>query len=143
MHILYADNDEDERLFFADAFAALSKNIDLKFVSNGNELIKYLNDPNNILPTIIFLDLKMPSKDGIECLTEIRQSEEFKHLTVAIYSTSNNSEDIHKCFVLGANVYITKPNDFEMLKKVLHKVLSVNWQYHMSDLSIETFFLTL
>jgi DNA-binding NarL/FixJ family response regulator len=64
-------------------------------------------------------------------------------LTIAIYSTSCETEDIHNCFVLGANVYIKKPNDFEILKKNLQKVISVNWQYQISDLSRETFFLTL
>ncbi|WP_348825075.1 response regulator [Flavobacterium aestuarii] len=142
MHILLADDDQDDRLFFADAFTALSLKINLKMVKNGEELMTYLRTPNIILPTIIFLDLNMPRKNGIQCLNEIRNDEKLKHLSIAIYSTSSSPEDIHNAFVLGANIYIRKPGNFETLKKVLHKVVTINWQYHISHLNTETFFLT-
>jgi CheY-like chemotaxis protein len=143
MHILLADDDQDDRLFFADAFAALKLKIDLKMVKNGEELMEYLNTPNIILPSIIFLDLNMPRKNGIDCLKEIRNTETLKNLSVAIYSTSASPQDIHNAFVLGANVYIKKPGNFEKLKKVLQKVVTINWQYHISDFNRETFFLTI
>jgi CheY-like chemotaxis protein len=81
----------------------------------------------------------MPRKGGKECLREIRQDERLKNLSVAIYSTSSSEDDIEDTLVLGANIYIKKPNDFASLKKVLSDVITLNWQYHTSGLNKDNF----
>lgn len=138
-HILLADDDEDDRIFFNDAIAELKMETVLSIVKNGEELIEYLEDENNPLPHILFLDLNMPCKTGFDCLSEIKSSPRLKNLTIAIYSTSGSEDDIENTFVGGANVYIRKPQDFGTLKKVLGDVLNINWQYHSSGLNKETF----
>jgi CheY-like chemotaxis protein len=137
--IVLADDDEDDRLFFKEAIEQLNLNSDLNLVENGNELMKYLEDLNSPLPDLVFLDLNMPRKGGLECLREIRTSKKLKGLTVAIYSTSSSEEDIEECFVRGANVYINKPNNFESIKTVLLKVISTNYQYNTSSLNKDNF----
>lgn len=139
INIVLADDDEDDRLFFKEAIEQLNLNSDLNLVENGNELMKYLEESNSTLPDLIFLDLNMPRKGGLECLREIRTSKKLKGLTVAIYSTSSSEEDIEECFVRGANVYINKPNNFESLKSVLLKVISTNYQYNTSSLNKDNF----
>jgi len=79
----------------------------------------------------------------MQCLQEIRANEKLKELCVAIYSTSSSEEDIENTFVNGANVYINKPNSFSALKKVIAKVLKINWQYHTSALNRDNFLLRL
>ena len=93
------------------------------------------------LPHILFLDLNMPRKNGIDCLLEIKHSDNLKDIPVAIYSTSASEEDIEDTFVKGANVYIKKPSDFGTLKKILEEVITINWQYHTSGLNREAFLL--
>lgn len=137
--IVLADDDEDDRLFFKEAIEQLNLNSDLNLVENGNELMKYLEDLNSPLPDLVFLDLNMPRKGGLECLREIRSSKKLKGLTVAIYSTSSSEEDIEECFVRGANIYINKPNNFESIKSVLFKVISTNYQYNTSSLNKDNF----
>lgn len=139
IYILLADDDEDDRDFFRDALEELKINTITTFVNDGSELMKYLDKPDIHLPHLIFLDLNMPLKGGMECLREIRANDRLRHLSVAIYSTSASEEHIEETFVRGANVYIRKPNDFTALKKVLQEVISVNWQYHMSALNKENF----
>ena len=95
------------------------------------------------LPHILFLDINMPCKSGLECLREIREHAKFKDLVVAIYSTSNTPDDIEETFTNGANIYIKKPADFEKLKKTIHHILNLNWQYHTAWLNKETFFLSI
>ncbi|HEX8575617.1 MAG TPA: response regulator [Flavobacterium sp.] len=138
-HILLADDDEDDRLFFRDAFKELKLKTVLKMVNVGVELMEYLKTPNVQLPNVIFLDINMPRKGGKECLREIRQDERLKNLSVAIYSTSSSEDDIEDTLVLGANIYIKKPNDFASLKKVLSDVITLNWQYHTSGLNKDNF----
>ncbi|GIZ08414.1 response regulator [Flavobacterium sp. UMI-01] len=141
--ITLADDDEDDRLFFTDAFDELKINTIVNTVNNGKELLNYLNHPDTRLPNIIFLDLNMPIMNGIDCLKEIKKNEQFKDIAIAIYSTSSSEKDIENTFVLGANIYIKKPSNFSELKKILSDVVVINWQYHTNSLNKENFLLRL
>lgn len=141
--ITLADDDEDDRLLFTDAFEELKINTVVNTFNNGQLLMDYLNNPESVLPHIIFLDLNMPIKNGIECLKEIKQNDKFKNIAIAIYSTSSSEEDVENTFVLGANVYIKKPSNFKTLKDILNDVVTVNWQYYTSGLNKDNFLLRL
>lgn len=141
IHITLADDDEDDRLFFTDAFNEIKVNTKVNTFNDGVELMDYLNNENTLLPHVLFLDLNMPRKNGIECLLEIKQNPRFKDIAIAIYSTSSSEDHIEETFVNGANIYIKKPNDFNTLKKVLSEVVTLNWQYHTSGLNKDNFLL--
>ncbi|WP_179351642.1 response regulator [Winogradskyella vidalii] len=143
INIALADDDEDDRFFFTEAFEELKIKNKVTTFKDGIDLMLHLEQESNVLPDLLFLDLNMPKKSGIECLKEIKLNTKFKDLIIAIYSTSSSEEDVEKTFVLGANIYITKPNDFEKLKKVLSEVVTTNWQYHTSGLNKENFLLRL
>jgi len=139
--IILADDDDDDRLFFTDAFGELKINTKVSTYEDGVALMNYLNSEDCILPDILFLDLNMPKKSGKECLIEIRSNKKFDNIAVAIYSTSSSEEDIEDTFVQGANIYIKKPSDFNVLKKMLSDVVTINWQYHTSGLNKDNFLL--
>jgi CheY-like chemotaxis protein len=143
LRILLADDDEDDRLFFKDAFKEVKVKTAVSMVKDGIELMNYLLKAVEDLPHLLFLDLNMPRKSGMECLDEIRRDERLKDIAVAIYSTSASENDIEETFVRGANVYIKKPNDFSKLKKILSEVITVNWQYHTSGLNRDNFLLSI
>lgn len=142
-YVVLADDDEDDRLFFTDAFEELKMQTKVDIYKDGVELMKALNQPESMLPNILFLDLNMPMKSGLECLKEIKCNPRFKDISIAIYSTSASEEDIENTFVNGANIYIKKPNDFKVLKKILSDVVTMNWQYHTSGLNKDNFLLRL
>lgn len=141
LHILLADDDTDDRTFFTDAFEKVKIKFNISTFNDGVELMEYLNDNDNPLPHIIFLDLNMPRKSGFECLKEIRKTDRLKDLSVAIYSTSTSDHDIEETFIAGANIYIKKPNDFEKLKGILSDIVHINWQYITDGLNKESFIL--
>ena len=143
IHIILADDDEDDRLLFTDAFEELKINTKVNTFNDGVELMDYLNNPDAVLPNVLFLDLNMPKKNGIECLYEIKSDERFKEIAIAIFSTSSSEEHIEETFVQGANIYIKKPSDFATLKKVLSDVVTINWQYYTSGLNRDNFLLRL
>lgn len=141
MIIMLADDDQDDRSLFAEAFEKVKKiETELQIFEDGVALIENLEKADE-LPHIVFLDLNMPRKSGLVCLKEIRQNHKFDSVSIAIYSTSNHSKDVENTFSSGANIYIHKPNNFEQLKKVLKHVLKINWQFHLAGMSKETFFL--
>lgn len=143
IHIILADDDEDDRDFFSEAFSEIKIKTKLNLFNDGLQLMNHLLQPDCVLPHILFLDLNMPIKSGIECLHEIKEIDHLKDIAIAIYSTSASDEDIEETFVSGANIYIKKPNDFNTLKKVLSDVVTLNWQYQTSGLNKDNFLLKL
>jgi CheY-like chemotaxis protein len=143
IHILLADDDEDDRLFFKEAFDEIKINTKVYLVNDGVELMNHLTAGNNPLPHILFLDLNMPRKSGMDCLLEIKGMANLKDIAIAIYSTSASETDIEETFIQGANVYIKKPSNFNALKKILEQVITVNWQYQTSGLNRDNYLLSL
>ncbi|WP_435353117.1 response regulator [Emticicia sp. SJ17W-69] len=143
VHVLLADDDEDDRNFFIDALNELKINTVISVVKDGKELINHLSQTDISLPHVLFLDINMPYKSGIDCLNEIKKNDRLKDIAIAIYSTSGSEKDIEETFIKGANVYIKKPDSFPLLKKVLSQVITLNWQYHTSGLNRDTFLLSL
>lgn len=124
--IFYTDDDLDDIDFFAEVIASMENDMKLVTQNNGKKLLDALQNPPPF-PSIIFLDLNMPGINGFDVLSEIRNSESLKELPVIILSTSNDDKIIDKSFKLGANFYITKPNDFVSLKKSIEHSLNINW----------------
>ena len=139
--ILLADDDEGDSLIFKEALEELEIKAIVHTVNNGVELMAYLTKKNVRLPHLIFLDLNMPLKNGLESLKEIRSNDKLKDISVAIYSTSDNEKDMEETFRHGANVYITKPNDFDVLKQVLEKAVMMAYQYQDQSMKRENFLL--
>jgi len=143
IEILLVDDDSDDRNTFKDALSELKIGTNLTLLEDGRNLLEYLENPDNKKPDILFLDLNMPYKTGVECLIELRQYSKFNDLSIAIYSTSSTDKDIEDTFINGANIYIKKPNDFAKLKKILNDVVNMNFQFHNSGLNKETFLLNI
>ena len=129
LHIILADDDIDDRLFFEKALKEIPVPNRLTMVRDGEELMNYLHSNTDHLPDVLFLDLSMPRKTGFECLSEIKEDEKLKHLPVIMLSTSfprdNKYEQniINMLFTIGALDYIRKPGDYQTLKQVIHTAL--------------------
>ncbi len=98
-------------------------------VEDGVEALDYLfgrgkfadRDISN-LPVLILLDLKMPKIDGIEVLEKIRADERTKAIPVTVFTSSQESPDVKRCYELGVNSYVVKPLDFDSFNKVVSEV---------------------
>ncbi len=116
--ILYAEDSENDVELTLAAFeeSKLANPIDV--VRDGAEAIDYLfyqgkfaNRPKE-KPVFILLDLKMPKLNGIDVLTKIRESEEYKNTPVIILTSSKMESDIVRSYELGANGFVVKPIGF-------------------------------
>jgi len=124
LNILLADDDKDDRFFFAKALEGLTVETKLRTVRNGQELIEYLARNFEKLPDVLFLDLNMPRKNGSECLTEIKSNKKIKEFPVIIYSTSLNDEIADILYQKGAHYYMRKC-DLSELQIQLQQMLSM------------------
>ena len=127
-HIIITDDDEDDRMLFAEALEEIELPVVVTEASNGAELMDILHKEPVPVPEVVFLDLNMPVKDGFECLQEIRKEKgDIKDLNIVVLSTSSNKATIDKCFELGASYYGVKPHSFGKLKELLSSVLAMDW----------------
>ncbi|RXJ52658.1 response regulator [Gelidibacter gilvus] len=125
LHLLLADDDIDDCDFFKDAIDEISGVCELTILNNGVELMKFLvNDPDS-QPNVIFLDLNMPKKSGMECIAEIKASNVLSHIPIIIYSTSLDHTVVNDLYELGAHHYIQKPAEFGSIKSVIKKVVAL------------------
>src|SRR5688500_7807458 len=108
IHVLLADDDSDDRYFFEKVLTELPIATHLITVEDGEELVAYLSENSGKLPDVLFLDLNMPRKNGLECLSEIKQNEKLKRLPVIIYSTSMNENVADILYNNGAYYYVRK-----------------------------------
>jgi CheY-like chemotaxis protein len=141
LKILLADDDEDDRFLFIDALKELKIKTIVHAVNDGFELMEYLANNADSLPQLLFLDLNMPRKNGLECLNEIRSNRSLADIAIAIYSTSLAEKDIEATFLNGANVYINKPNSFDDIKQALNTVILSTNVYQSPPFNIANFLL--
>lgn len=131
--ILYADDDEDDRLLVEDALAESRLRNDLRMVEDGEQLLDYLHrrgayaDPEQSpRPGLILLDLNMPRLDGREALTAIKSDPDLRRIPIVVLTTSKAEEDILRSYDLGVNSFITKPVTFDALVELM-KILGKYW----------------
>lgn len=132
LNILLADDDLDDRNFFKNALDALPQEYELKTVNDGEQLMKYLLENAENLPDILFLDINMPRKNGLECLAEIKKNDFLKDLPVVVFSTSKSNDMVKLVFKLGSHVYVSKPNDIGQLKQIISNALPIAMEHTFS-----------
>ena len=139
-YIFLVDDDEDDCLLFEDALREVCDTTELRTANDGVELMDILENKMPPTPDVIFLDLNMPKKNGMECLTEIRNDRKFKDIPVVIFSTSGEEETINRLYDQGANFYIKKPGSFPKLKQAIQYILAVDWRQQRFKTFKENFY---
>jgi len=128
-HILYADDDEDDHLFFKEAFDSLNPDgYTLSSVNDGAEVLDFLQQKGkfeHVRPAdLLILDLNMPLIDGYGILKEMISNPKIKNIPVYILSVSDKPEDERRCKALGRAAFYTKPVNFKMLTELIKKILA-------------------
>ncbi|MZQ89102.1 response regulator [Frigidibacter albus] len=71
---------------------------------------------------LILLDLNLPDMTGIDILERVKTNPHTKHLPVVILTTTDDEAEIKRCYDLGANVYITKPVEYESFANAIRQL---------------------
>ena len=79
-----------------------------------------------LVPSLVLLDLKLPKKNGLEVLQELRADERTRRLPVVILTSSREERDVLKGYHLGANSYIQKPVDYTQFLEAIRQ-LGIYW----------------
>jgi len=124
LNLLLADDDLDDCIFFKEALEELPVSAKLTTVHDGVKLMQLL-ETGQPLPDVLYLDLNMPRKNGLDCLNEIKQDEKLKQIPIIIFSTSFDSDVVDFLHERGAKFYICKPAEFSHLKKIIFKSIEL------------------
>jgi len=118
--IMLIDDDPDDQLLFRDAVHTVRPDLQCELASSCLEAIKQLEV---FSPDLIFMDLNMPVMNGFDCLVYLKNKSDLRDIPVIIFTTSKNLSDINRTRQLGANWYMTKPDDFNVLCKKLNRII--------------------
>lgn len=123
--VLIVDDDPDDRELLQEAIRDVDESVRCLSAVNGEEALKLLMAANAPVPDLIFLDLNMPRMNGKTFLAKIKVLGNLRLIPVAIYSTSKLVEDEEETRTLGAEHFITKPDSFDDIVRVVSELLVV------------------
>jgi twitching motility two-component system response regulator PilG len=77
-------------------------------------------------PRLVILDLMMPELDGLKLLKMIKENPDTQHVKIIIYSGKLYDSDRRKAFMLGADIFLTKPTRSQVLMDSIRSLLDTN-----------------
>jgi CheY-like chemotaxis protein len=95
---------------------------------NGTDAVAYLLGPdgtgqNNAKRSLlILLDLNLPDMTGVDILARVKGNEHLRRSPVVVLTTTDDQREIQRCYDLGANVYITKPVNYEAFANAIRQL---------------------
>ncbi len=121
LDILIVENDPAAAFLTKEAFREAGLTELVYSVPDGDEALAYLRRKEKYAdrphPDLIFLDLHLPKKSGLEVLEEIKESPSLKVTPVVVVSGSVDPNEVRKAYELHASCYIRKPDDlYEFLQ---------------------------
>ncbi len=123
--IMIEDDEGHARLIEKNIRRAGIANAIRHFVDGTRALDYLFNAPEGPAkngPALILLDLNLPDMSGIDILTKIKSDAHLKRTPVVVLTTTDDKQEIQRCYDLGANVYITKPVNYESFAKAIQQL---------------------
>ena len=118
---------------------------------NGTKAVEFLfgadgtGKVNRGNALLIMLDLNLPDMSGVDILKRVKENEHLKRTPVVVLTTTDDEREIKRCYDLGANVYITKPVNYESFANAIRQlglffsviqVPATDVSYHAKERSI-------
>lgn len=122
-NIVLADNEAAERRLFQIILDESKLEVNLTMLSTGDKLLEMLRT-TEALPDIIFLDIDMPLKNGIQTLAEIRSDHRLNKIPVIMYTNNLNEKTIDAAWYNRADYYVIKPSDIKQIQLIFEWLLA-------------------
>ncbi len=125
MKVLVVDDEADVQPLFIQRFRKEIKSheIDFDFALSGEDALNYLHQENSEI-VLILSDINMPGMNGLELLKQIRQEHQSTPPFVMMITAYGDEENHQQAMQNGANDFLTKPLDFNLLKEKLKTLIA-------------------
>ncbi len=103
-------------------------NNDIIPFTTGTEAVNYLFGADGTAnqhkgqALLILLDLNLPDMTGIDILKRVKDNATLKSAPVVVLTTTDDAQEIKRCYELGCNVYITKPVNYESFANAIRQL---------------------
>lgn len=120
MKILVVDDEQDVKSLFEQRFRKeiKDKEIQLEFAFSGEEALLFMNKHEHEA-VLILSDINMPGMSGLDLLKNIKKNYDKPAPIVMMITAYGDEENCNEAMSLGADDFLTKPVDFNMLKEKL------------------------
>lgn len=124
MKILVVDDEADVQPLFLQRFRKEIKNheLDFDFAFSGEDALTYLEEKHSEV-VLILSDINMPGMSGLDLLVKIREDYDNPPPLVMMITAYGDEENKNSALQRGANDFLTKPLDFNILKEKLNTIL--------------------
>jgi CheY-like chemotaxis protein len=123
-NIILAEDDVDDQNIFQIALQEVDPSIQTQFVFNGKELLHLLQTSK---PDLLFLDLDMPYKNGLECLMEMKSDPQLEKIPVIVFSSTTKPSNIQTAYEMGAHLFFIKPPIYSDYLSSIKAIFKLNW----------------
>jgi two-component system, response regulator len=120
--ILIVDDNPDDRFVINRALSKSGFELEVETAAHGEGALELLRKEDD-LPSVIFLDLKMPGMSGIETLRHIRDDVRLSKIPVILVTHSLLELDKKESYDAGADGLINKVSDIERFGRDIESVL--------------------
>jgi CheY-like chemotaxis protein len=126
--IVMVEDDEGHARLIEKNVRRAGVNNEIVPFTNGTAALDYIlgadrsGAANSDRHLLILLDLNLPDMSGIDILEKVKSNVHSKRLPVVILTTTDDEREIQRCYDLGANVYITKPVDYESFAHAIRQL---------------------
>lgn len=138
--ILLVDDSEDDVFLMRRALKDAAIPNPVFVAEDGLKAMDYLAGTGQFsdrkmfpIPALMFLDLKMPGKKGLDVLAWMRQKEELLGVVVVILTSSQEPSDLRQAYRLGANSFLVKPSTTERLRQLVAAVKAYWLEFNLFD----------
>ena len=121
INIIVVDDDSEDQMVLKESLLEVIPNFEFSTFFNGNDCLKLLK--NGSQPDLIFMDLTMPFKSGLECLREIYNENLVSDTPIIVYSRSHHLKDISSASEFGARFFLVKPDSQKSLTLLLKHII--------------------
>ena len=126
--IIMIEDDEGHARLIERNIRRSGVNNDIMSFTNGTDASHYLFgvDGSGLHhhgeALLILLDLNLPDMGGIEILQRVKENIHLKSTPVVVLTTTDDSQEIRRCYELGCNVYVTKPVNYESFANAIRQL---------------------
>ena len=113
--------DDDPRNIFALKLTLKARGYQIESCTMAQEAIEVLKNDNDF--TVVLMDMMMPEMDGYQAIKIMRETPSISHIAVIAVTAQAMPEDRQKCLDAGAQDYVSKPIDVDLLMNAIEKLL--------------------
>jgi CheY-like chemotaxis protein len=126
--IVMIEDDEGQATLIERNIRRAGVNNEIVPFRNGTDAVEYLfgldgtAQHNAKRSLLILLDLNLPDTTGVDILARIKGNDHLRRSPVVVLTTTDDQREIQRCYDLGANVYITKPVNYEAFANAIRQL---------------------